>query len=149
MDESGFDPRMCRKFSRAVRGKKARANVKGKREKRINVIAALILGKICAFFPSSENTDTDLFTAWVKIMLIPFLKSGMVVIMDNAKFHKSKEIRKLIEGAGCRLIYLPPYSPDFNKIEQRWAVIKTEVKRIKDSFQSFGTAVRTAVQKYA
>lgn len=140
---------MHRTKARAKKGKKARANIRGKRGKRVNVIAALILGKICAFFSSFENTDTDLFTAWVKIILVPSLNPGMTVIMDNARFHKSDEIRKLIEGAGCRLLFLPPYSPDFNKIEQRWAVMKTEVKRIKDSAPDFPTAVRMAAQKYA
>jgi len=51
--------------------------------------------------------------------------------MDNASFHKSKEIRKLIEAAGCRLIYLPPYSPDFNPIEHVWHVIKSAFRAAK------------------
>jgi transposase len=55
---------------------------------------------------------------WVKDFLLPELKPGQVLIMDNAAFHKSQETKKLIETAGCRVLFLPPYSPDLNPIEK-------------------------------
>ncbi len=61
---------------------------------------------------------------WLKDFLIPELKVGQVVIMDKATFHKSEESRKLIEKAGCRILFLPTYSPDLNPIEIFWANFK-------------------------
>jgi len=66
--------------------------------------------------------------AWVEQQLVPSLKTGQVVVMDNASFHKSPKIREAIEQAGCRLIYLPPYSPDLNPIEIFWANMKQWIK---------------------
>lgn len=67
-------------------------------------------------------------TNWLKDFLVPELKAGRVVIMDNASFHKSQKTRELIEEAGCRLLFLPPYSPDLNPIEIFWANPKKKVR---------------------
>lgn len=85
---------------------------------------------------------------WLKDFLIPELKPGQVVIMDNATFHKAEESRKLIEKAGCRILFLPAYSPDLNPIEVFWAnlkkmvrsnleIVKTLAEAIDFSFLSF------------
>ena len=58
---------------------------------------------------------------WLEEVLLPHLKPGMVLVMDNASFHKGGRIRELVEAAGCQLLYLPPYSPDLNPIEQCWS----------------------------
>ena len=72
---------------------------------------------------------------WLKDFLIPELKSGQVVIMDNATFHKSEESRKLIEKAGCKILFLPPSLPDLNPIEIFWAnfkkVVRSNLEKIK------------------
>ena len=68
--------------------------------------------------------DTELFNIWLKEILLPKTKKGDVIVMDNASFHKSPTTRKLIEDAGCELVYLPPYSPDLNPIENDFANIK-------------------------
>ena len=70
------------------------------------------------------SCNTELFVAWVKEMLVPELSPGQVIVMDNASFHKSSIIKEAIEDAGCRLIFLPPYSPDLNPIEKFWANLK-------------------------
>ena len=74
------------------------------------------------------SCNAELFMAWVQEQLVPSLKKGQVVVMDNASFHKSLRIREVIEQAGCRLIYLPPYSPDLNLIEIFWANMKKWIK---------------------
>jgi transposase len=61
---------------------------------------------------------------------VPTLTAGMIVIIDNASFHKSSRIRNLIEQAGCLLIYLPPYSPDLNPIEHYWYKLKTMIRKM-------------------
>ncbi len=75
--------------------------------------------------------------------MAPALKPGMVVIIDNARFHKSKKTVELIEAAGCRIIFLPPYSPDFNPIEHFWAAIKNSIRRLAERSKDFyGAAVQ-------
>jgi hypothetical protein len=68
-------------------------------------------------FYFDDYTNTDNFCIWLEKILCPELRPGQVVIMDNASFHKSPRIRKIIENVGCQLLYLPPYSPDLNPIE--------------------------------
>jgi len=68
--------------------------------------------------------------------LLPSLRPGQTVIMDNASFHKSQKTRELIELVGCKLLYLPPYSPDLNPIEHFWANLKRELKDWKYSFMN-------------
>ena len=70
-------------------------------------------------------------------VLIPELKPNQTIIMDNAAFHKNKLTKELIKLAKCKLLYLPPYSPDFNPIEQKWGHVKNTVKKIRDKFENF------------
>ncbi len=62
---------------------------------------------------------------------------NQTVILDNAAFHKSPRTTELIKSANCSLLYLPPYSPDFNPIEQKWGHVKNSVKKIRDGFENF------------
>ena len=70
------------------------------------------------------SCNTKLFEAWVEQFLIKELKPGQFVVMDNASFHKSQKTKELIESVGCKVIFLPPYSPDLNPIEKFWANMK-------------------------
>jgi len=84
-----------------------------------DIIAPLIFHGTC---------NAEFFIAWTQQQLVPSLTKGQIVIMDNASIHKSQKVRNLIEAAGCRLIYLPPYSPDLNPIETFWANMKKWIK---------------------
>ena len=75
------------------------------------------------------SCNTNLFNNWVEQSLIKELKLGQVVIMDNASFHKSQKTKELIESVGCKIIFLPPYSPDMNPIEKFWANMKRWIKQ--------------------
>jgi transposase len=68
--------------------------------------------------------DSAIFTCWVAQILLPVLTEKAVIIMDNATFHKQSDMQKLIANAGHSLLYLPPYSPDLNSIEKKWAQTK-------------------------
>ena len=80
------------------------------------------------------SCNTNLFETWVEEFLIKELKPGQFVVMDNASFHKSQRTKELIESVGCKLIFLPPYSPDLSPIEKFWANMK---RWIKDRISSF------------
>jgi len=73
-------------------------------------------------------TDSAVFEAYVEQVLVPTLRSGQVVVMDNLSAHKGERVRELIEERGCKLLYLPSYSPDFNPIEEAFAKIKRLVR---------------------
>ncbi len=72
----------------------------------------------------SGSVNTAVFTSWVDQVLLPNCPKESVVIMDNASFHKGKEMQKILEDSGHTLLYLPPYSPDLNPIEKKWAQAK-------------------------
>lgn len=79
---------------------------------RTNAIGALIDKAIVAIGLISGSVNTDVFTSWVQQILLPNLSKESVIVMDNATFHKGKDMQKMLEDAGHSLLYLPPYSPD-------------------------------------
>ena len=76
-------------------------------------------------------TDGDVFLAFLEQALAPRLQPGHVVILDNLAAHKVPHVRPLIESRGAQLLYLPPYSPDFNPIEQAWSKVKQQLRGVK------------------
>jgi transposase len=103
----------------------------------VSVIAAYNQGKLIAPFRFKGYTNTEVFQLWIEICLLPLLIAGQIVILDNASFHKSPKIRQAIEAAGAHLIFLPAYSPDFNKIEHQWASLKAGVRKSKSQHDDF------------
>jgi len=87
------------------------------------------------------SCNTQLFEAWVEQFLIKALQPGQVVIMDNASFHKSQKTKELIESVGCKVIFLPPYSPDLNPIEKFWANMKRWIRQQIEFYQSLYQAI--------
>ena len=78
---------------------------------------------------------------WIKDFLIPELEEGQVIIMDNASFHKSQETKRLLEEKRCRILFLPPYSPDLNPIECFWANFKRKVEANLENFKTLSEAI--------
>jgi len=76
-------------------------------------------------------TDTSVFSAYVDRVLIPSLRPGDIVVLDNLAPHKRPEIRQALDHAGVKVWYLPPYSPDLNPIEKMWSKIKTYLRKAK------------------
>jgi transposase len=104
-------------------------------EKRITIISGSLNNKFIAPFRFEGYTNTEVFNTWIKEVLLPELKSKQVIIMDNASFHKSERTRELIESKGCELIFLPPYSPDFNPIEKSWGSMKKLYRNYKHKYE--------------
>lgn len=98
---------------------------------------AYVQRKIVAPFRFKGYTNGDVFETWVERCLIPVLEKGQTVILDNATFHKSSTIRHKIEAVGASLLFLPPYSPDMNKIEPQWAVLKSKIRKAKYKHENF------------
>ena len=131
VNECGLNESLTREYARAVKGKPVVTNIPGKRTARISIIAGLNAEKPVAPMYFEGYCNTDVVKQWVKDVLIPVLIPGQVVIWDNASFHQCAEFKVLIESAGCRLIYLPTYSPDLNPIEQWWSALKARIRRLR------------------
>lgn len=131
LDESGVTTSMTRLYGRAPGGQRIHEGTPGGHWKILTILGAMSLRGMIATMTIEEATDADIFLAYVEQVLCPALKPGDVVVMDNLSSHKVGGVRKLIEKAGARLLYLPPYSPDLNPIEKAWAKLKQLLRSAK------------------
>ena len=145
LDESGINQYLHRKHARSTRGKKVLGEISGKRFARQSVVSALFKGKFFCPMCFEGTCNTILFNTWLKQILIPNLSPGQVLILDNASFHKSAETKNLVEAAGCKIFFLPPYSPDLNPIEKYWANMKKKVRELLVEVQTFTQALDQAI----
>ena len=128
LDESGANTKMTRHFGRSPIGQRLVCSVPQGHYQTTTLIAAIRLSGPKAPWLFEGAMDGELFLAWVKQGLAPTLQSGDVVILDNLATHKVAGVKETIEAAGARLEYLPPYSPDFNPIENMWSKVKQSLK---------------------
>lgn len=146
VDESGFAPTVTRRYAYAPKGQRVYGLQSGQRRPRTSLIAARVGPTLQAPFLFEGSCTTALFNAWLAQELCPQLYAKHVVVMDNAAFHKSALTQALITGTGATLLFLPPYSPDFNPIEHDFATLKRQREyREQDSldilvktYRSFG-----------
>ncbi len=124
VDESGANTKMTRLRGRALGGQRLLARVPHGHYQTSTLISGVRLGGPCAPWLFGGPMNGEMFLAWVRQGLAPTLRSGDVVILDNLSTHKIRGVREAIEAARARLLYLPPYSPDFNPIEPMWSKIK-------------------------
>lgn len=129
LDECGVDHRLYRARGRALRGERIYQAVAGKRRERTSIIAASRQNKLVAPLVFQGCCNTDVVDVYFEKVLLPALPPGSVIVLDNARFHQSPTTRELVERAGCRLLFLPPYSPDLNPIEHLWAAFKTRLRQ--------------------
>jgi transposase len=130
LDESGTQTNMTPRYSRAPRGERAVGSAPRNHEKNTTLVASLSLAGLGEAMTLEGALDGDAFVAYLTVFLVPTLVAGQIVVMDNLSVHKDKRVRPLIEGAGCRLIYLPAYSPDLTPIEQAFSKIKDYLRRV-------------------
>ena len=123
-DESGFASHKGRLSGWAVKGKKLYANVKGKREPRTNLLMAQRGKDWLAPLVFTGSCTSKTVIVWLEKFLLKELEKPSIIIMDNAPVHNKKSIRALLEKHGHALLPLPPYSPDFNPIEQSFGAMK-------------------------
>ena len=131
----------------APRGERCYAQKSANRETRYNIIASLIKKKLRAFFLFEGYSNLRVYKIYIERVLVPDLEPKMFLIIDNARFHKSKKIIDLIESAGCKVIFLPPYSPDLNPIEHHWAAVKNSIRKTAEKANDFYEAAVQALSK--
>jgi len=124
LDESGFERTSHRAHGWGLRGKKVYGERSGKKRPRTSLISAKQGKRLLAPILFEGSTNAMLFNYWLNNHLFKELAQDSTIIMDNATFHKTAQTRQLIEQAGHTLLFLPPYSPDFNPIEKDFAIIK-------------------------
>jgi transposase len=115
---------MARPYGRAPRGQRARGAVPHGRWERLTILGGLTLGGLTACLAVEGAADTAVMLAFVRHALAPTLRPGQTVVLDNLSVHRAAPVRRAVEAAGCRLLFLPPYSPDLNPIEQAWSKLK-------------------------
>jgi transposase len=124
IDECGFSHDMPRQYGYALVGQRCAGKQNWHAKGRTNVIGALLGSRLLTVSLFNGSINADAFSAWVAQDLLPQLPPRCVVVMDNAAFHKRADILELFQQAGHLLEYLPPYSPDLNPIEHKWAQAK-------------------------
>jgi len=124
IDETGATTKMARLRGRAPRGERCRAAVPHGHWKTTTFTAGLRLDGLSAPFVLDGPMDGDAFRAYLDQVLAPELRPGDIVVLDNLPAHRVSGVLEAIEAAGASLLYLPPYSPDFNPIEMAFAKLK-------------------------
>jgi transposase len=148
VDETGASTKMARLYGRARRGERCRAPIPHGHWKTTTFVGALRLSGMTAPMVLDGPMHAVAFRAWIEQMLVPTLRPGDIIVMDNLPAHKVSGVREAIERAGARLRYLPPYSPDFNPIEMIFAKLKAFLRKaaartIDDLWKAIADALDT------
>ena len=130
IDETWTATNMARSHGRCQRGERLRMGFPHGHRKTTTLVAGLRKSGMVAPMTLDGPINGDWFEAYARHVLVPTLRSGDVVIMDNLSSHKRASVREMIEAAGARLLFLPPYSPDFNPIEMAFAKFKAFLKKV-------------------
>lgn len=150
IDETWASTNMARRHGRAPRGQRLRAGAPHGHWKTTTFVAGLRNTGMVAPMVIDGPINRDAFTAYVRQVLVPELRPGDIVIMDNLSSHKGPEVREAIEAAGAELCFLPPYSPDFNPIEKAFSKLKAHLRKAAErTIHGLWTAIGHIVELYA
>lgn len=133
---------MTRAYARSPRGTRALGNRPLKKGKNLTLIGALAFKGILGAMTITGGTSGDVFRVFIEKILLPELWPGAIVVMDNLPAHKVSGIPELIASVGASVLYLSPYSPEFNPIENLWSKLKTYLRAIKPRTEE---ALQTAI----
>jgi MFS family permease len=147
LDESGAKTNLTRLRARSQRGERAHASCPAGHWQTMTMISSIRLDGSTACMALEGTTDTETFGAYVRAVLVPTLRPGDIVIMDNLSPHKSEPTLAMIAAAGAEALFLPPYSPDFNPIEKMWSKIKAllrsaEARTVAELISAIGQALK-------
>ena len=124
VDECSTNISLSPIYARAPRGERARGKAPRNWGKNVSLVCAIDSAGVKPSMSVEGAVDGEAFEAYVERFLVAHLRRGQIVVMDNLSVHKSKRIQRLVEEAGCELLFLPPYSPDMNPIEEAFSKVK-------------------------
>jgi transposase len=131
VDECSTNISLAPIYARAPKGERARGKAPRNWGKNVSLICAIDAGGVKPSMSVEGAVDGRAFEAYVEHFLVPKLNRGQIVVMDNLSLHKSKRVQRLIEEAGATLLFLPPYSPDFNPIEETFSKVKSILRKTR------------------
>ena len=129
MDEMGSNTSLHELYAYSPRGERAYCSVARNRGKNTTLLSSMSLSGMGPSMLVEGGANGAVFEGYLREMLLPALGEEDVVVMDNLSVHKSERVREMIEGVGARVLYLPPYSPDFNPIEEAFSKIKNLLRK--------------------
>ena len=141
VDESGLSRQYRREMARAKRGTKVHGKMSGKKYAKTNVIAGVCNNKHVAVRCYEHSTTAAFFEEWFEWELLSVIPQGSLIIMDNAAFHRKDKLHEIAARYGFFVLFLPPYSPEFNPIEKSWANLKRWLKGNLNRFPAIDFAV--------
>ena len=151
VDEAGVEDTLGFSWGYSAKGLRCLAQKLGHRTARVSMAAGWCCGQVLAPLTfegycrlSGTLKHSELIEVWFKTQLCPALRAGQVVILDNASFHKRALLAPLVEAVGCKLLFLPRYSPDLNSIEHLWPKIKTHIALDQACYPHFREKVDAA-----
>jgi transposase len=130
VDEMSTYTSLAPLYAYSPHGKRASYKVPRNRGKNTTLLASIGCGGMGPSMAFEGSTTREVFEAYIEYFLAPVLRSGQVVMMDNLSAHKGERVRELIEKRGCELLYLPPYSPDLNPIEEAFSKVKALLRKV-------------------
>jgi len=139
--ESGIELYLYREYGWSPKGQQLIGDVSGRRYRRVGIVAAKLGHKILAPLVFDGTMDHSLFERWFSLCLLPALPDHSVIVMDNASFHRKKELNVIAQKAHCTLLFLPPYSPELNPIEHFWSWLKRCLSKLLPDYLSFDDAL--------
>jgi transposase len=150
IDETGASTKMARRYGRAARGERLKASVPHGHWKTTTFVGGLRLSGMTAPMVLDGPMTGSWFLAYVEQILVPTLRPGDIVIIDNLAAHKNAAVRRAIEAAGAELRFLPPYSPDLNPIENAFAKLKAHLRKAAArSVNQLWSAIAEAIDTYS
>ena len=124
VDEMGSNAALSPLYAWSRRGERAFGSAPRNWGKNVTLLASITAEGLGPCLAVEGSTTREVFEAYLEHVLAPALRPGQVVVMDNLSSHKGGRVREIVERHGCELVYLPPYSPDFNPIEQAFSKVK-------------------------
>jgi transposase len=148
VDEMGTNVSLSPLYAWSRRGERASGSAPRNWGKNVTLLASITREGLGPCLAVEGSTTRGVFEAYLEHVLAPTLIAGQRVVMDNLSAHKGGRVKEIVEGAGCELLYLPPYSPDFNPIEQAFSKVKgllrrAEARTRESLIEAMGCALRT------